>query len=262
MFDPPDYSILEGTEAAYRGFFPERRRTPPPEAAQDVMVPVAAGVEIGCRFHPGEPAGPNLLYFHGNGETVPDYDDIAPLFTRMGFNLLVADYRGYGFSGGEPSFPSMLQDAHAILAAFRDLLRQYGLAGPLFVMGRSMGGHSAVELAAHYPDALAGLMLESSAPMIGRLTESLEAAGRQAEATELEARHLQKVRAIAIPVLQLHGEWDDLIPIARAVAFFDALTVPRKRLERIPRAGHNDILWAGMEQYLQAVRDFVTATGG
>lgn len=195
-----------------------------------------------------------MLYFHGNGETVPDYDDVAPLFTRLGVNLFVADYRGYGFSTGSPSFPSMLSDAHVILRAFTDLLASRGLSGQRFVMGRSMGGHSAVELAAHHPDDLDGLILESSAPMITRLLEYLE----PAKAAELGQRHLEKIRAITIPTLAIHGEWDELIPIDRAVAFFDTLTTPQKRMERIPRAGHNDILWVGMEQYLGAVCAFVS----
>jgi len=249
MFDPPDYSVIEGTEAAFRNFYPTRRRTPPPPGTVDVTVPVAEGVEIGCRFYPGDPSGPNILYFHGNGETVPDYDDVAPLFTKLGMNVFVADYRGYGFSTGSPSFPTMLSDAHLILAAFMKVCE-----GKRFVMGRSMGGHSAVELAAHHPDELKGVILESSAPFITRLLEDLE----PAKAAELEQRHLEKIRAITIPTLAIHGEGDELIPIERAVAFQESLTTPQKRLERIPNAGHNDILWVGMDQYLGAVRAFVS----
>ncbi len=259
MFDPPNYAIVDGTEAATRGFFPRQEWTPPPAGAIDVRVPVAPGVEIGCRFHSGAAAGPNVLFFHGNGETAGDYDDIAPLFTRLGLNFFVADYRGYGFSTGTPTFPAMLADAHLVLAAFLEFLAARGLNGRRFVMGRSMGGHSAVELAAHHPDALAGLILESAAPNITRLTDYLEAAGDHAAAAELTDRHLAKVQAIAIPTLHLHGQRDELIPLARAVEFFDSLTMPDKRMEQVPRAGHNDILWTGMQQYLDAVKAFVSA---
>ncbi|MSQ27894.1 MAG: alpha/beta fold hydrolase [Dehalococcoidia bacterium] len=257
MFDPPNYAIVEGTEAAHSGFFPTQRRTPAPPSAVDLRVPVAGGVEIGCRFHTGDPAGPNILYFHGNGETVYDYDDIAPMFTALGLNLFFGDYRGYGSSSGSPSFPTMLGDAHLILTAFMNLLETQGLTGPRFVMGRSMGGHSAVELAAHHPEELSGLILESSAPHIGRLLEYLKAAGDHAGAAKLQEQHIAKIRAISMPVLAIHGERDDLIPLARAVEFFDLLTMPDKRMERIPRAGHNNILWAGTQQYLNAVLAFV-----
>lgn len=256
MFEPPNYTIVEGTEAAYLGFFPTQRRTPAPQNAVDLRVPVAEGVEIGCRFHTGDPAGPNVLYFHGNGETVYDYDDIAPMFTALGLNLFFADYRGYGSSTGSPSFPTMLGDAHIILTAFLDFLETRGLAGRRFVMGRSMGGHSAVELAAHHPEELSGLILESSAPHIGRLLDYLKAAGDHDGATKLQQQHIAKVRAISVPMLAIHGEWDELIPIARAVEFFDLLTTQHKRMERISQAGHNDILWVGTQQYLDAVAAF------
>lgn len=260
IFEAPDYGVVEGTEAAYRGFFPEKRWAPAPAGAVDVPVAVADGVEIGCRFHPGQPDGANLLYFHGNGETVSDYDDIVPLFTRLGINLFVADYRGYGASTGSPSFPSMLSDSHLVFAEFDQFLEARGLGGRRYVMGRSMGGHSAVEVAAHHPDVLSGLILESSAPFVGRLLEYLEAVGEREKAAELERRHLGKITAIRIPVLALHGEWDELIPISRAEAFFEALTTDQKRMVRVPRAGHNDILWVGMEGYLEAVRGFVEAS--
>lgn len=171
----------------------------------------------------------------------------------------MADYRVYGSSTGAPSFPTMLADAHLILAAFESFLAEHGLPGRRFVMGRSMGGHSAVELAAHHPGTLSGLVLESSAPNISRLLEHLEGVGNQAEAAELQRCHNAKVQAIALPTLAIHGERDDLIPIGRVVEFFDLLTTPNKHLEGIPHAGHNDILWMGTEQYLQAVRAFIQA---
>lgn len=256
-FQPPNYAIVEGTDAATRGFFPNRRQTPPPAGATDLRVLVAPGVEVGCRFHPGRPDGPSVLFFHGNGETVYDYDDIAPLFTQTGLSLFLADYRGYGTSTGTPTFPTMLGDAHTIHRAFHALLDERGLGPRRFVMGRSMGGHSAVELAAHYPQQLNGLVLESSAPNISRLLDYLEAVGDHNTASVLAAQHLAKVQAIALPVLAIHGEWDDLIPIGRALEFFDLLTMSEKRLVRIPGAGHNDILWVGMQQYLAAVQEFV-----
>ena len=262
MFDPPDYSIIEGTEAAYRGFFPRQEPAYTPPGAFDFMVPVADGVQVGCRFYPSGPAAPSILYFHGNGEIVSDYDDVAPLYTRAGINLAVADYRGYGFSTGMPSFPTMLSDAHQVLHTCQEFLKGQGLTGPLFIMGRSMGCHSAVELAAHYPDAFKGLITESGSTSAARMVGYLESAGRSAEAAELQRRHTDKVRSIALPVLVLHGEWDELIPLERAVEFFNTLTTEQKRMEIIPGAGHNDILWVGRQQYLAAVREFVLGAQG
>ena len=264
-FEPPDYSVIAGTEAAYRSFFPrpEAQHTPP--GAQDFFVPVADDVEIGCRLHshfPEAPGAPTILFFHGNGETVNDYDDIAPMFKAAGANFLIADYRGYGFSTGMPSFPTMISDAHAILQSALTFLEQRGCSGPLYIMGRSLGCHSALELAAHYPERFKGLITESGATSMGRMVEYLESAGRPEEGQELQRRHRAKIAAITLPVLVIHGEWDELIPLEWAVEFFETLTTPQKQMEVIPQAGHNDILWVGRQQYVAAVKEFVARTAG
>lgn len=256
-FDPPDYSVVEGTAAAFRGFFPRKEQAQTPSGATDLMVPVAEGVEVGCRFYSCGLAAPTILYFHGNGEIVSDYDNLAPFYNRIGISLFVADYRGYGFSSGSPSFPTMLSDAHTIFHSLKEFLAANEFIGPLFVMGRSMGASSAVELAAHYPGALRGLIVESGSASVARMVEYLASVGRSSEASELERRHREKLRAISLPTLVIHGEQDELIALDRFLEFFNTLTMDRKFLEIIPGAGHNDIFWVGFQQYLSAILGFV-----
>ena len=90
-----------------------------------------------------------------------------------------------------------------------------------------------------------------------RQARDLESTGRAEEARTLEQRHLEKIRSITLPTLTLHGEWDEMVSLSRAIELFNTLTMEHKRLEIIPGAGHNDILWVGLEQYLAAVRAFV-----
>jgi len=81
----------------------------------------------------------------------------------------VADYRGYGRSGGQPTFSNTAADARVILRYFLDTLELNGYTGPIFVMGRSLGSLSAVELASNYPEEMKGLILESGFADLGRL---------------------------------------------------------------------------------------------
>lgn len=257
-FQPPDYSIV--TKAGLDGtmFYPRRDWSPPPQGAEDLAVPVADGVNVGCRLYVLSPEAPTILYFHGNGEVATaDYDDISTLYTDMGVNLFVADFRGYGVSDGQPTFAAMIEDAHAIFEFFGDLLAAQQFTGPHYLMGRSLGAHSVVELAAHYPDALAGLIVESGASSMGRMVDRLAEVGLAAEGAELEARHLEKIRAIQLPTLVIHGEEDELIPVSRAHDFYGALTVTDKRLVTIPQAGHNDLLWVGVQPYFAAIRELI-----
>jgi len=69
--------------------------------------------------------------------------------------------------------------------------------------------------------------------------------------------NLTGIRTITLPTLILHGEYDSLIPSTEGKALFHNAATKDKRLLIIPGADHNDILWVGMERYLEAIREFV-----
>ncbi|NJP07857.1 MAG: alpha/beta hydrolase [Chloroflexaceae bacterium] len=108
--------------------------------ARIVTIPVAPDVAVGGKLYPADYQSPLILYFHGNGEIADDYDDLAPLYNRIGITLLVVDYRGYGISQGTPSASTLLTDAVAVFEALPALCEDEQLA-PLrtYVMGRSLG---------------------------------------------------------------------------------------------------------------------------
>ncbi|MCX6020947.1 MAG: alpha/beta fold hydrolase, partial [Chloroflexi bacterium] len=200
-----------------------------------------------------------ILFFHGNGEMAVEYDSLAPLYRQVGVNLIVTDYRGYGASNGHPSFAALMSDAHKVLHAVRLGLAAGGYTGPLFTMGRSLGTHAAAEIAAHYPEHLAGMISESGASSVARLVAALTQLGEGAAAADLARRHEAKLRSIRIPVLLLHGADDELVPLETAQGFYETLETPDKQLVIIPKAGHNSILLVGMQQYFTALRQFVQA---
>jgi len=55
----------------------------------DHLIEVEKGINVGARFHLNNPAAPTILFFHGNGEIAPEYDDIAPLYNQKGFNFII-----------------------------------------------------------------------------------------------------------------------------------------------------------------------------
>ncbi len=92
-----------------------------------------------------------------------DYDDIGPVYNSCGLNLLAADYRGYGKSTGVPTVRAMLGDAHVIFREVQRWLKEKGMSGPLFIMGRSLGSvslwslHHAMRRTARGSSSRAGL---------------------------------------------------------------------------------------------------------
>ena len=257
-----DYSALDQPHILGFVFYPRRDWTTPPPGAADHQVPVEEGVSVSCRSYPVGAGAPNILFFHGNGEVVCDYDDMAPLYNREGINFFVADYRGYGQSGGTPSFSNTVADSHVILDYLRETLRAGGYTGPLFVMGRSLGSLSAVELAANSPQHLKGLIIESGFASAGRLISYLLPVFRSVQLEEFEEANLGKIGSITMPVLILHGQYDEVIPHEQAEVFFANVGSQDKKLLTIPGAGHNDIMLIGMREYFATIREFVSAHQG
>jgi alpha-beta hydrolase superfamily lysophospholipase len=253
-----DYSLLDQPHILSFVFYPREDYSPPPRNAVDHSVTVEKDISIGCRFYPASESAPSILYFHGNGEVVSDYDDIATLYNRIGINLFVADYRGYGQSGGLPSFSNTVADAHVIFKYFRDTLKANKYSGRLFVMGRSLGSLSTIELAASYPKELKGLIIESGFVSAGKLMMYLGAFISFPGLADFEKATMERIRSIAMPILIIHGEWDELIPFEQAEVLYQNVGSKKKRLLPIPHAGHNDIMLVGMEQYFAAVKEFVS----
>ena len=253
----PDYSQLDNSPLLGFLFYPRRDFTPCPQGAFDLFVPVGQGVSISCRFYRGGEGWPWILYFHGNGEVVSDYDEIAPFYHQKAINLVVADFRGYGSSGGSPNFTNLVQDAHPILDAVKQELLQKGLQQDLWVMGRSMGSISALELAEHHADKIKGLVVESGFASVTRLIKHLGLPSRGIDLEPLEEERRNRIGKISVPTLIIHGEWDHLVPLQEAKDLYALLGAAQKKLVIIPRADHNNIMFAELELYFESIQKFI-----
>lgn len=242
--------------------FHPRPEAGPPDASRDLAIPMPDGIALGARLHAAaDPAAPLVLFFHGNGEIASDYDDIAPTYNQLGLAFLVVDYRGYGRSGGTPTVRTLLSDARAVWAALPDLTAARGLApARTYVMGRSLGSASALEIAASAEAGVHGLIIESGFAFAQELITRLGGpAFRGADNGRVGLGHLDKIARITAPTLILHGEDDWIIPLRDAKALYAASGAADKRLVTVPGAGHNDLLWVGAKPYFEAVRDFTRA---
>jgi alpha-beta hydrolase superfamily lysophospholipase len=242
-------------------FYPRKDSTPCPDNAFDLSVPVSDHVSIFCRFYMGHPKWPWLLFFHGNGEVASDYDEIAPLYHRRRLNLVVADYRGYGKSEGVPTLIDLVQDAHKIFEGVREELFQRGSRKDLWIMGRSLGSISAIELAYRYPDAIKGVIIESGFPSVVRIMIHLGMSVRNLPLEKIDQECLEMIERIFIPTLIIHGERDTLIPLKEANDLYRHLGTDVKEMLVIPFANHNDIMFIGFQKYFDAIQQFIERTG-
>jgi hypothetical protein len=249
------YAKLDRPDVLRTLFHPWRDDSPTPGGAVDLFFDAPEASTLHCRLHPAGEGDPVLLFFHGNGEIAADYDDTARLFTRQGFSLLMAEYRGYGRSRGEPTVSAMMRDAHLILDKALSWLPEQGLHGPLAVMGRSLGSASAIELASARPGDVAGLVVESGVAFEAPLLRLFGLDPDELGLTPEDGfRNLQKISRWTGPLLILHGEDDDLVPPNNGRALFEACPSAAKKISVIPDAGHNTILARG--SYFQDLAEF------
>jgi len=257
MVDQSDYSALDKPEVLPFFFYPRKGLSSPPPGARDHIVSVDNDVSIACRFYFNGFRSPSILSFHGFSEIASDYDHVAPIYHNLGINLFVADYRGYGCSGGTPTFSNMVADAHHLFEAFQQLLLGDGHTGNVFLMGRSLGSVPAIELAACYEERIAGLILEGAVASMVKLVTVMGFAQDFLGIRDLAFPNIYKIRAVRAPILFLHGESDTLIPLADTQELFDNAATEDKRIVVVPEADHNDMISLGADLYFGAIRDFI-----
>ncbi|MDR2861932.1 MAG: lysophospholipase [Syntrophobacterales bacterium] len=224
-------------------------------------IEVEDGLSITCRFYPAHHEAPNILYFHGNGEIASDYDDLSPEYTERGMNLFITDYRGYGMSQGVPSCRAMIYDAHPLFQGWKDFLREQKYTGGLYIMGRSLGSAPAIELAFHYGKELKGLIVESGFSAAKRQIRRIGMSHiLRDDPNPVGFGNDHKIREINLPILIIHGEADDIIPAEEGRELYKLSPAERKERLFIPFAGHNDLLYMALDDYMTAIKTFTRAT--
>ncbi len=110
--------------------------------------------------------GPPLLLLHGFDSSFLEFRRLAPLLAPH-HRLLIPDLYGFGFcprpSDGEYAPAGILRHLEGLLIAL-----QHQAPGPVGLIGASMGGSVAVELARRCPDRIARLLLLAPAGLNGQ----------------------------------------------------------------------------------------------
>lgn len=260
-----NYSKLDIPEVLEVTFYPrpEPAEASIPANAVDLTIPVDEGVELGARFFmANDPKAVNILFFHGNGEIVADYNDTGPRYNEENISLLAVDYRGYGRSNGSPTISNMINDAVTVLQETKKWLKEQNRSGYLVVMGRSLGCVPALELATEYADDISALIIDSgfaeTLPVLNSLGVNTESAGL----TEADCFHnIEKIRKITKPVLIIHGQKDQLISLEQAMSLHAECEARAKELQIVPGAGHNNIIDIAGRIYFEVIKMFVNKIG-
>jgi alpha-beta hydrolase superfamily lysophospholipase len=239
--------IFRPTRDAWWGYDGNRH------AFQDEWVSVGTdGQKIHAWWLPADkPNAPALLYLHGARWNLTGSVSRIERWRSLGFSVLAVDYRGFGESTDvAPTEAYAYEDAEAAW----NLLGKIAPGKPRYIVGHSLGGAIAVDLASRHPEA-SGLVLEATftsvqdmvahsswgfIPVSLILTQKFDA--------------LSKIGQVKMPIVIAHGTRDSVVPFEMGEELFNAAPEP-KRFIRVEGAGHHNVGAAGMEQYRQALSD-------
>jgi uncharacterized protein len=216
--------------------------SPPPAPLEEVGLDLATGERAaGWTWEdPGLPPGaPLVLFFHGNGENLETlrwsgfYDELR----LLGVPFLALDFPGYGRSTGTPSEEGLMATGDAAVAWARKLHPER----PLVSCGWSLGAAVAIGTAARHPEAVRGLIALSPWTTLAEVAVVLfpEIAVKAMLREHYDSR--MAANGVRAPALVIHGELDDLIPVAQGEEIASMLPGPARWVP-VPRTGHNDLL--------------------
>lgn len=242
-------------------FYP-RKTLIPKETDPNIKVlkfQIDKNVLIGGFFYLNDLNFPTVLLFHGNGEIAADYQGFIDFFFKCGVNLAVVDFRGYGFSSGDPFYTSLILDALPIYNAFHKWIIENSLRDSIFILGRSLGSICASEIGSHNPESLRGIIFESGFASIYDMMTGLFRINGQEITPEFLSKYSNdtRIRKFKKPVLVIHGTMDLIIPYQQGKLIYENISEGiEKKFVLIEGAGHNNI-FSFEDEYIASVKEFV-----
>lgn len=194
---------------------------------------------------------PTLVYFYGNGMCMADCAGEFRKFRRIGFNVLVPEFTGYGMSGGEPGEQGVYQTADA---AFDHLLSRPDIDPRRIVpIGWSLGAAAAIHLAATR-DCMGLITLSAFTSIHDMARRTLPIFP-----TSLILKHQfdneHAMARVKCPVLIMHGRRDTIIPFEMSERLARAVKSSVRTIGY--DTDHNDIYEIGGDELFGEIAGFV-----
>jgi len=218
---------------------------------EDVYFFSTDGIKLNGWYVPAKESRMTVLFCHGNAGNIGDRIEIIDMFCRLGLDVFICDYRGYGRSQGSPSEKGLYLDAQA---AYKYLIDKRNLdEGSIVVYGKSIGANVAVELCSKIkPAALISDSAFTSALEMGKKLFPFFPI-RWFITVKYDA--LSKIKNITIPKLIIHSEDDEVIPFQHGRKLFETAPEPKEFYSM--RAGHNESIFLAREDFVGRIDSFL-----
>eukprot|EP00871_Galdieria_phlegrea_P001398 jgi/Galph1/2259/GphlegSOOS_G950.1 len=220
--------------------------------------------EDGTRIHgwlvlqPNSRKVPTFVYFHGNAGNISHrLSDVQHFYSKVGCNVFMVSYRGYGDSEGRPSEKGIKLDAHA---AFR-FARSCEMIDPrqLFLFGRSIGGAVVIALAHRFQKEIRGIVVENTFTSIDDMIDHVLPVLQWFKFLNRNKwNSATLVPSLTVPILFLSGLRDELVPPRLMRQLYESATSSKyHQLVTFADGTHNDTWFRGGSAYYDAISSFV-----
>jgi len=205
---------------------------------------------------PNSRKAPTFLYFCGNAGNISHRSPHILGFVRLGVNVLIVSYRGYGRSSNmSPTEPGLCLDAEAALK----FARQHPELDPskIVLFGESLGGAVSTYLAARHPEQVRALVLENTFTSIPEMIPAVLPLLKPFTFLSINKWNSgQAIGNVVCPILFLSGQKDELVPPRMMRELHERATKsPLKSFVPLPAGRHTDTWLA--KAYYEATEKFL-----
>jgi len=198
---------------------------------------------------PGSGPFPGVLMIPGFERTARDMVPLGVRLAREGFAGVSVSQPGFGKSQGPPDFVGRKTLA-ALTVAYRKLQKESSVdANRMAIYGYSRGGMAASLLAVELDDVKAAVFgagiydfqrFYDETPLPGARKNMRDETG-MTKAAIIERSSILRMDRLKCPVLILHGEKDERVPVSQAIVLRNRLTELHKEFEikLFPDAQHS-----------------------
>ncbi len=201
-------------------------------------------------FIPNGRARFTVIFSHGNAGNISHRIDKILLLHRLGVNIFIFDYRGYGKSEGRPSEEGLYKDASA---AYDYLTDERKISKEdIILYGESIGGAVAIDLAQkRYARAL---ITEETLTSVRAIAKTIYPfIPHFLFSNRFDS--ISKIKGLSCSKLIIHSVDDEIVPFRLGERLFNAAGEP-KRFLRI-RGTHNEAFLDSKVQFAEGIKAFL-----
>lgn len=214
-----------------------------------------------------------VIVIHGYQQKEYKTFDLAKNFHKIGYNVLTISQRAHGKSEGK--YITMGLDEKDDLLRWAEFLRKINPKNKIIFHGTSMGASTALMAASEYDkNNLIAVIEDSGYSNVWKIFEKELKKRFNLPAfpvlymsnimAKIKTGHFLKsgdvlryVENIKVPVMVIHSESDDFVPIEMGKEIYANLRNKNKEFYRINNAKHADVKYVEEKQYYGKIKDFI-----